>query len=93
MKPELENRLNLIIEGVEAAEHKLDLASKLVEIEDLEKRMSLPEIWHDEVKLGGNLDLFYPHWSHGITLSRAANQVEIIDTVDAAMHKYNNLST
>ena len=53
----------------------------------------LPEIWHDEVKLGGNLDLFYPHWSHGITLPRTANQVEIIDTVDAAMHKYNNPST
>lgn len=53
----------------------------------------LTEIAHNEVKLGGNLDLFYPHWSHGITLSRAANQVEIIDTVDAAMHKYNNPST
>ena len=50
----------------------------------------LSEIWHEEVKLGGNMDLFYPNWSHGITLDRAANQVEIIDTVDAAMHKYNN---
>lgn len=48
----------------------------------------LPEIWHDEVKLGGDLDLFYPNWSHGITLSRTANQSEIIDTVDTAMAKY-----
>lgn len=48
----------------------------------------LPEIAHDKVKLGGNLDLFYPHWSHGITLSRTASQVEIINTVDKAMAKY-----
>lgn len=49
----------------------------------------LPEIWHDKVKLGGDLDLFYPNWSHGITLNRYSNQQEIIDTVDAAMLKYN----
>ena len=48
----------------------------------------LPEIAHDKVKLGGDLDLFYPNWSHGITLSRTASQVEIINTVDKAMAKY-----
>lgn len=48
----------------------------------------LPEIWHDEVKLGGDLDLFYPHWGHGITLPRTANQVELCDVVDAAMQTY-----
>ena len=50
----------------------------------------LPEIAHDQVKLGGDLDLFYPHWGHAITLSRTANQVEIINTVDAAMDAYYN---
>ena len=48
----------------------------------------LPEIWHDEVKLGGDLDLFYPHWGHGITLPRTANQVELCNVVDAAMQTY-----
>lgn len=48
----------------------------------------LPEIWHDEVKLGGDLDLFYPNWSHGITLTRTASQDEIINIVDVAMAKY-----
>lgn len=48
----------------------------------------LEEIWHDEVKLGGDLDVFYPHWGHGITLKAAANQAEICETVDAAMTKY-----
>lgn len=48
----------------------------------------LPEIWHDEVKLGGDLDIFYPNWSHGITLKRDATCSEIIKTVDEAMIKY-----
>ena len=48
----------------------------------------LPEIWHDEVKLGGDLDLFYPNWSHGITLPRTANQVELCNVVDTAMQTY-----
>lgn len=48
----------------------------------------LPEIWHDEVKLGGDLDLFHPNWSHGITLPRSANKVELCNVVDTAMAKY-----
>ena len=50
----------------------------------------LDEIWHEEVKLGCDLDIFYPNWSHGITLSRTATPQEIIDTVDEAMVKYYN---
>ena len=49
----------------------------------------LDEIYHDEVKLGGELDLFYPNWSHGITLDRIATANQIIDTVEAAMEEYN----
>lgn len=48
----------------------------------------LPEIYHDEVKLGGDLDLFYPNWAHGITLKRTASKTEIIKTVDSAMARY-----
>ena len=48
----------------------------------------LPEIWHDEVKLGGNLDLFYPHWGHGITLEPNWTQTEICNVVDAVMQSY-----
>ena len=50
----------------------------------------LDEIWHDEVKLGGDMDIFFPSWAHGITLSRTANQEEICKTVDAAMYDYHN---
>lgn len=48
----------------------------------------LPEIWHEEVKLGGDLDIFYPNWSHAITLTRTASKAEICDIVDTAMAKY-----
>lgn len=48
----------------------------------------LPEIWHDQVKLGGDLDVFYPHWGHGITLKPYWNKDEICANVDAAMQAY-----
>lgn len=48
----------------------------------------LPEIAHDEVKLGGNLDLFYPHWANSITLQPNWTQKEICDDVDASMKEY-----
>ena len=48
----------------------------------------LDEIWHDEVKLGGDLDLFYPTWAHGITLGRTDSKLDIIKKVDNAMHEY-----
>lgn len=48
----------------------------------------LPEIAHDKVKLGSDLDLFYPDWSHGITLKRTASKSEICDVVDKAMETY-----
>ena len=34
----------------------------------------LPEIQHDLVKLGGEMDLFWPDWSHPITLPNDADQ-------------------
>lgn len=37
----------------------------------------LPEIWHDEVKLGGELDIFYPSWKDDFTLPRKATPDEI----------------
>lgn len=45
----------------------------------------LPEISHDEVKLGAELDLFHPTWAHGITLPNAANQEEILAVCNQAM--------
>lgn len=50
----------------------------------------LPEIYHEEVNLGSELDLFYPHWGNGITLNPSWSQQEICLNVDAAMHKYHN---
>ncbi|MGH1461269.1 MAG: DNA polymerase [Neptuniibacter sp.] len=39
----------------------------------------LPEIYHPEVPLGGELDIFYPSWADDITLPNNASEDEIIN--------------
>lgn len=41
----------------------------------------LPEIAHDEVKLGGALAVFYPNWAHGFDLPENATEAEIMQVV------------
>jgi len=41
----------------------------------------LPEIAHEEVKLSGELDIFYPDWSKPITLANDISVVEIKQTL------------
>jgi DNA polymerase-1 len=42
----------------------------------------LPELdWHPDVKIGAELDLFYPDWSKGITLKNRISENQIIETV------------
>lgn len=58
---------------------------------ELTKAMSWqddPLIYHDEVKLGSELDLFYPHWAHAMTLKPEWNKSQICEAVDAAMQTY-----
>lgn len=46
----------------------------------LPKHMSwqqLPEIQHDQVKLGAELDIYWPDWANPVTLPNGATQVEI----------------
>lgn len=45
-------------------------------IEEMEWQ-ELPEIQHDEVKLGAALDLYWPTWAHTLTLPNGAAQDEI----------------
>lgn len=74
----------IIDDDIEVIEYANKHLTKEMEWQELE------EIYHDEVKLGGDLDIFYPNWSHGITLNRTATAHEIIKTVDDAMYKFNN---
>ena len=39
----------------------------------------LPEIQHNTVKIGAELDIFYPDWAHPITLPNNATKHEIRD--------------
>lgn len=36
-----------------------------------------PEIYHDEVKLSGSCEIFYPNWNHGFDLPNGADQETI----------------
>lgn len=44
-----------------------------------------PDIWHDQVKLGGNLGIFYPDWTKEIEIANGANEEEIFSTVNKAL--------
>lgn len=47
-----------------------------------------PVIAHDEVKLGGDLELFYPDWSHGIEIPNNATKTQIKEIlIDEANNK------
>lgn len=37
-----------------------------------------PEIWHDEVKLGGELSVFYPTWANEFTIPNGADADQIL---------------
>lgn len=52
-------------------------------IEEMEWQ-ELPEIQHDEVKLGAELDLYWPSWANGITLPNGATPEEIRALCQAA---------
>lgn len=36
-----------------------------------------PDIWHDEVKIGGELSIFHPDWNHEIVIPNGATEAEI----------------
>lgn len=41
-----------------------------------------PDIWHDEVKLGGELGIFYPNWNTEITIPNYATEKQIFEIVE-----------
>ena len=42
-----------------------------------------PEIWHDQVKLSGSVEIFYPNWNHGFDISNTANENTIKERIKA----------
>ena len=48
----------------------------------------LPELQHDVVKLGANLDIFWPHWGNGITLPNDADITSIREICNKAKEDY-----
>lgn len=48
----------------------------------------LPEIQHDRVKLGAELDVFYKGWHQAITLPNNASAQLIMETTTKGMNKF-----
>ena len=45
-----------------------------------------PDIWHEEVKLGGELSIFHPNWSKEIVIPNGAGEDEILEIVNKALN-------
>ena len=45
-----------------------------------------PDIAHDEVKLGGELSIFFPDWSKEIGIPNTASEEEIFLIIDKALN-------
>lgn len=46
-----------------------------------------PDIWHDRVKLGGELSIFYPSWANEIVIPNGAKEDQILDTIEKKLSK------
>lgn len=46
-----------------------------------------PDIAHDQVKLGGELSIFWPNWTKEITIPNGAKEDEITECIEAALAK------
>jgi DNA polymerase-1 len=44
-----------------------------------------PDIAHPDVKLGGELSIFYPDWSQEITIPNGASEAELVEVIESAM--------
>lgn len=47
-----------------------------------------PDIWHEEVKLGGEFGIFYPSWANEISLKNGASTEEIRSTCTEGYDRY-----
>ena len=47
-----------------------------------------PDIYHDEVKLGGELSVFYPSWANDISIKNGASVEDILNTCEVGLDKY-----
>ena len=56
---------------------------------DAMKWQELPELYHPTVKLGANLDIFYPTWANAITLPNHASKEDILRICKEGVNEYN----
>lgn len=66
----------LIRDDIEVVKYANDNLVEAVEWQDH------PDIWHDEVKLGGELSIFHPTWKEEIVIPNRASPDTILETID-----------
>jgi len=71
----------LIRDNIKAIKYANDNLVKAVEWQEL------PDIQHDEVKLGGEFGIFYPTWKTEITIPNGATEDQIFSVIDEAMQE------
>ena len=49
-----------------------------------------PAIAHDEVKLGGELSIFYPSWAEELTIPNGASESEVVNRIHSHIEKLSN---
>lgn len=69
----------LIRDDIKAIKYANDNLVKAVQWQEL------PDIVHDEVKLGGEFGIFYPSWKTEITLPNGATEEQIFSVIDEAL--------
>jgi DNA polymerase-1 len=47
-----------------------------------------PEIWHEDVKLGGEVSVFYPSWAEEMTVPNKASEDKIKELASDHWTKY-----
>ena len=63
-----------------------------LELIEAMKWQELPEIVHDQVKLGAALDVFYKHWGQPITIPNNATETEILRVAKEGAAKHDAVS-
>jgi DNA polymerase-1 len=46
-----------------------------------------PDIWHDEVKLGGEVSIFYPNWNKECVVPNGATEAEVLAVIQKHLEK------
>jgi DNA polymerase-1 len=60
----------------------LDVIKFVKDLIECMQWQGLPELQHDDVKLGAELDIFYPSWNSSITIKNSVSKSVLLETIE-----------